>query len=129
MTMENLKLLVVDDEIDVCNFLKSFFQMRGLDVITALNGDEALAVLDKEKPDVVILDIMMRTENEGLEYLPRIKAALPTTNVMIVTAVVDENVIETAKNLGAFDTIQKPLVLEYLETTVFNKVKDLHRVL
>ncbi len=124
-----IKLLVVDDEMDVCNFVKSFFQMRGLSVATALNGDEALAALDKEKPDVVILDIMMRTENEGLEYLPRIKAALPTANILVVTGVEDEKVIQTAKSLGACGTIQKPLVLEYLETTVFDKVRDFNRVL
>jgi DNA-binding NtrC family response regulator len=125
---ESIKLLVVDDEIDVCNFVKSFFQMRGLHVITALNGDEALAVLDKEKPDMVILDIIMRTENEGLEYLPRIKAALPTANVLIVTGMEDEKMMQTAKNLGACGTIQKPLVLEYLETTVFDRMKDLHQI-
>ena len=121
------KLLVVDNEIDICNFVKSFFEVRGLQVSTALNGDEALSVLLKENPDLVILDVMMRTDNEGLEYLPKIKAALPGVRVLMITGVEDEKTIEEAKRLGADDYITKPLILEYLEGTVLAKIKDLVR--
>ena len=121
------KLLVVDNEIDICNFVKSFFEVRGLQVSTALNGDEALSVLLKENPDLVILDVMMRTDNEGLEYLPKIKAALPGVRVLMITGVEDEKTIEEAKRLGADDYITKPLILEYLEGTVLTKIKELTR--
>ena len=40
------RLLVIDNEMDVCNFVKSFFDIRGFDVVTAFNGDEAMKVLD-----------------------------------------------------------------------------------
>ena len=116
------KLMVVDDERDICNFVKSFFEMRGFRVSAALNGDEAMAMLLKEKPDVVILDVMMRREREGLEYLPRIKKALSSVKVLMVTGVEDADTITTAKNLGADDYITKPLVLEYLENTVLKKI-------
>ncbi len=119
------KLLVVDNEIDICNFVKSFFEMRGFSVSTALNGDEAMAKLSEVSPDVVILDIMMRTEEEGLEYLPKIKKALPSAKMIMITAVEDANSIETAKKLGADDYITKPLVLEYLENTVLKKIGEL----
>ena len=119
------KLMVVDDEIDICNFLKAFFELRGLQVVTALNGDEAMAKLLPENPDVVILDVMMRRGNEGIEYLPQIKKALPAARVLIVTGVEDEKTIEQAKSLGADDYITKPLVLEYLEGTVLEKIKNL----
>ncbi len=120
------KLMVVDNEIDICNFVKSFFETRGFAVATALNGDEAMAKLLAEKPDVVILDVMMRRAGEGLEYLPKIKALLPKTKVLMVTGVNDEDVIEQAKKLGADDYITKPLVLEYLESTVLAKIKSLN---
>ena len=119
------KLLVVDDEHDICNFVKSFFEMRGFQVSTAPNGDEAMAMLLKEKPDVVILDVMMRREREGLEYLPQIKRALPSARVLMVTGVEDAETIESAKKLGADDYITKPLVLEYLENTVLKKIGSL----
>lgn len=118
------KLMVVDNEIDICNFVKSFFEMRGFEVATALNGDDAMAQLNKEKPDVILLDVMMRRDDEGLEYLPKIKSALPSARVIMVTAVEDSQKVETAKKLGADDYITKPLVLEYLETTVLEKIKN-----
>ncbi len=119
------KLLVVDDEIDICNFVKSFFEMRGFKVSIALNGDEAMEKLAKDLPDVVIMDLKMRREGEGLEYLPKIKAAQPSVKVLMVTAVDDSDIIEQAKKLGADDYITKPLMLEYLENTVLEKVKHL----
>ena len=119
------RLLVVDNEMDVCNFVKSFFDIRGFDVMTAFNGDEAMKVLDSVKPDIVILDVVMRREEEGLEYLPKIKKKAPGAKVIMVTGVDDKEVIEHAKKLGADDYITKPLVLEYLESTVMGKVKTL----
>ena len=119
------KIMVVDNEIDICNFVRSFFDMRGFEVVTALNGDEALAKLDAEKPDLVILDVSMRREREGLEYLPLIKKRLPHVKVIMVTGMEDDETIEAARSLGADDYITKPLVLEYLETTVVHKIKNL----
>ena len=116
------KLLVVDDERDICNFVKSFFEMRGFAVTMALNGDEAMEILKKDKPDIVILDVMMRRVGEGLEYLPKIKQAVPSAKVLMVTGVEDKDSIETAIKLGAEDYITKPLVLEYLESTVMKKI-------
>ena len=123
------KLMVVDDEIDICNFVKSFFEMRGFKVTTALNGDEAMSRLLQDRPDIVILDVKMRREAEGLEYLPKIKQALPTAKVMMVTGMEDEKTIESARKLGADDYITKPLVLEYLETNVLEKIKRLNQAL
>ena len=121
------RLLVVDNEMDVCNFVKSFFDVRGFDVVAVFNGDEALKVLDSVNPDVVILDVKMRTEDEGLEYLPRIKKKFPSAKVIMITGVDDKEVVEQCKKLGADDYITKPLVLEYLEKTVMGKVKNLSR--
>lgn len=121
------KLLVIDDERDICNFVKSFFEMRGFDILTALNGDEAMDILKRDKPDVVILDVMMRRGQEGLEYLPKIKAAIPSAKVLMITAIDDKESIETAKRLGADDYITKPLVLEYLENTVMKKIGEMTR--
>src|SRR3989338_7396761 len=119
--------MVVDNEIDVCNFVKSFFEARGFVVSTALNGDEAMAKLDGDKPDLILLDVMMRHETEGLEYLPQIKKKSPNSKVIMVTGVEDADAIEAAKQTGADDYITKPLVLEYLETTVLEKIKHLSR--
>ena len=123
------KIMVVDNEIDICNFVKSFFEIRGFEVVTALNGDEAMAKLLEETPDVVILDIMMRRGREGLEYLPQIKKALPATKVIMVTGVNDNESIKEAQEMGADDYITKPLILEYLENTVLGKIKKMKAVI
>jgi len=119
------RLLVVDDEMDVCNFVKSFFEIRGFDVVAAYNGDEAMKILDVAKLDLIILDMKMRRSEEGLEYLPLIKQKLPSAKVVMITGVDDKKIIEACKKLGADDYITKPLVLEYLESTVMSKIKSL----
>ena len=120
------RLLVVDNEIDICNFVKSFFSIRGFDVLTALNGDEALAVLTHVKPEVVILDVVMRSEHEGLDYLPRIRESAPAAKIIMVTGVDDKDSVEKAMSHGANDYVTKPLVLEHLEATVSGKARH-HR--
>src|SRR3989338_6100365 len=95
------KLMVVDNEIDICNFVKSFFELRGFKVITALDADEALSKIQLDKPDVVILDVMMRRPTEGIEYLPRIKNALQGVKVIMVTGVEDKDTVDKALKLGA----------------------------
>ena len=127
MSQKKPRLLVVDNEIDICNFVRAFFEMRGFEVSGALNGDEALALIPEFKPDIVILDIMMRRDEEGLEYLPQVKKLLPLAKVLMITGVDDDQSIEKAKRLGADDYITKPLVLEYLENTVLKKVGEFTR--
>ena len=48
------KLLVVDDENDICDFVKTFFKDRGFHVVTALNGEEAISMAKKERPDLIL---------------------------------------------------------------------------
>ena len=122
------RLLVVDNEIDVCNFVKSFFEMRGFDVVATYNGDEAMKVLDHVKPELIILDVMMRTEKEGLEFLPLLKNKSPDSKIIMITGVDDKEAVEASRKLGADDYITKPLVLEYLESTVITKVKNLSKI-
>ena len=122
------RLLVIDNEIDVCNFIKSFFEIRGFDVVPAFNGDEAMKILEMVNPDLVILDVRMRSEDEGLTYLPQIKKAMPGVRVIMITGIDDKETIEQCKKLGADDYITKPLALEYLESTVMGKVQYLSQL-
>jgi len=111
------KLLVVDDELDVCDFVKSFFEERGFKVYTALGGREALRMLKKESPDMVLLDIRMK-DMDGIETLRRIREVDKNVKVIMVTAVADQDKMDAADELGASGYITKPLVLEELESIV-----------
>ena len=105
------KILVVDDEIDVCDFVKQFFEERSFRVYTALSGMEALRILRRDKPDLIILDIRMK-EMDGIETLRRIRQIDKEVDVVMVTALDEVDKMKTAKRLGASEYITKPLVLE-----------------
>ena len=118
-----IKVLVVDDEIDVCDFVKNFFEERNYRVFMALGGSEALRILRKEKPDLILLDIKMK-EMDGIQTLERIRKIDKNVKVIMVSALEDQDKMEAAKKLGASKYITKPLVLEELESAVKAHVKE-----
>jgi len=115
------KILVVDDEIEVVRVLKDFLTAKGYDVYTALNGARALELVNEVKPDIVLLDIIMPGMG-GIDTLKEIKKIDPSTAVIMVTAVIDEELANRAVKLGAFDYITKPINIDYLETCVMVKM-------
>lgn len=116
------KILVVDDEHDICDFVKNFFQERGYDVLTAINGDEAISIVKNDKPELVLLDIKMKGM-DGIAALKHIKEIDRNQKVIMVTALEDQDKIDEACRLGACDYITKPLVLDYLEQAVEKNLK------
>ncbi len=115
------KLLIVDDEIEICEFLKAFFEDRDFNVAVAHNGAKALEQLASFQPEVVLLDIQM-PGMDGLQVLKKIKGLYPQVKVIMVTAVETQEKIEEAMRLGADNYITKPLSLEYLEKDVRDKI-------
>ena len=119
-----IKILVVDDEIDICDFLKIFFEDRKFKTYTALSGSEALRILKKEKPHIILLDIKMK-EMDGIETLKRIREIDKNVKVIMVTAVDEQTKMDEARELGASEYITKPLVLEELEATVVSHAREM----
>lgn len=117
------KLLVVDDEQDVCFFVRNFFKDRNFIVYTANNGDEAISVTKKEKPDLILLDIKMPGGMDGIATLKHIKELDKNMKVIMVTALEDQDKVNEAYKLGACDYITKPLALDYLEQAVSKNLK------
>jgi len=118
------KILIVDDEIEICDFLKEFFSDRDYDVVTASSGEEALAKVEKEDPAILLLDVKM-PGIDGLEVLRMVKDKYPKLKVIMVTAVETSDQIDEAFRLGADNYITKPLSLEYLERDVKEKIANL----
>lgn len=116
------KLLIVDDEIDIREFAKSYFRKRHIEVYTASGGVEALEIIDHEKPDLVLLDIRMEEMN-GVEVLKKLRESGNSTKVIMVSGVKEENTITEAENLGVTGFINKPLVLDELEKIVLKELK------
>jgi len=119
------KILVVDDEHDICDFVSNFLTERGYQVFTALTGEDALAIVKKERPELALVDIKMNGM-DGIALLKHIKSHDKNICVIMVTALEDQDSINEATRLGAFDYITKPLELEHLEKTVdkFDKMAE-----
>jgi DNA-binding response OmpR family regulator len=100
------KILVVDDKTELRTLLKSYLTQEGFDVVTANDGQEALYVARHEKPNLIILDLMM-PEMGGYEFM-RSYSREADTPVVILTAKIDENDKVLGLELGADDYITKP---------------------
>lgn len=110
-------LLVVDDEDALRNVLSSELQSEGYSVLSAADGDEAIATLQQKSFDLVLLDIKM-PRVDGFEVLKFIKEKYPKTKVIMLTGFADlKNAIES-KKLGAEDFVSKPYDLVDLLTTI-----------
>lgn len=118
------KILIVDDEVEICNAMRDFFKMKDFDVYTALNGPSAIHVVKEVNPQIILLDVVMPGMN-GIETLKQIKEINPSAAVIMVTAVLDEELGNFLLKLGAFDYITKPVDLDYLESVVMVKILDL----
>ena len=100
------KILVVDDKLELRTLLKSYLTQEGFDVAVASNGREALFVARNEKPDLIILDLMM-PEMGGYDFMRSYNREADTP-IIILTAKIEENEKVLGLELGADDYVTKP---------------------
>jgi DNA-binding NtrC family response regulator len=110
-------VLVVDDEQNFVNLLDWFLSKRGYEVQTALNGDEALELVEKTSPDLALLDIRMGPVS-GLSLLGEIKQRRPEMTVIMMTAYPTSESRSQAFGKGAFAYLTKPVDLQELLNTI-----------
>ncbi len=115
--MEQIKILLVDDEEEFVKTLAERIQMRDLGPDIALNGEQALKIVDNQVPDVMVLDLKM-PGIDGMEVLRRIRKAYPKVQVIILTGHGTEKDEKEARHLGAFEYLQKPVEIERLVQTI-----------
>lgn len=102
-----IKVLLVDDEKDFVDTLSERLQVRDFDVTTALNGDEALSLVQDKDFDVVILDVLMPGK-DGIETLREIKSLRPLAQVIMLTGNATVDTAIQGMKLGAYDYLMKP---------------------
>ena len=115
--MKRVKVLVVDDEAIVRESLGDWLKDVGYRVFTAENGHKALEVIEKEKPGIMIADLVM-PGMDGIELMKRAKAQQPGIEVIIITAYASIPTAITAMKDGAYDYIEKPFCPERAELLV-----------
>src|SRR5512146_3397891 len=113
-------LLLVEDDPDILNLLKTTLDFNGYRVVTTHNGQEGLEAVQHERPAMVVADIMMpRLDGFGLVNRLRIDPATRAIPVVLVTATyVTPEDQQFAQNIGATRFIQKPIDLELLLGTI-----------
>ena len=103
------KILIVDDEVDTLRLVGLMLERQGYEIIAAENGEQALEEVEKDAPDLILLDVMMPgmdgpTTLKNLKQVP----GLEQTPVIFLTAKVQPNEIQDYIDLGAVDVIAKP---------------------
>ena len=118
--VEPIRILVVDDEEAICGVLSASLKDEGYEVMTARDGESGLKAIDQFRPSVVLLDIWMPGEIDGLEVLKRAKGNYPGVQFLMMSG---HGTIETAvkaTKLGAWDFVEKPLSMDKISILLSN---------
>lgn len=110
-------VLVIDDQPSILESMEMFFTLRGWDVYTAINGTEGLQLAQEVRPSLVMLDIRLPGMS-GLDVLKHLRAHLPETHVIMITAYQSMDSTIQAIKLGAFDYIHKPIDINEIGSAI-----------
>jgi len=111
------QILVVDDEINICRSVEKILSKMGLKVRTALNGHDALKLLESERFDVVLTDLKM-SRLGGMEVLRRVKELDPLLPVIVMTGYASVSSAVEVMKLGAVDYLPKPFTPDEIRAVV-----------
>ncbi|MDP2941948.1 MAG: response regulator [Candidatus Omnitrophota bacterium] len=117
------KILIIDDEVDICEMLKDFFSARGYQVMYALTGQGGLDAFNIERPQIVMLDLFLG-DIYGLEVLKKIKRIDRSSVVIIITGSGSKEDEKKAKELGADFYLDKPFSVAALKKLLLEIIKD-----
>ncbi len=124
--MQKKKILIIDDEIEACNFSKSILERRGFSVLVAYQGSVGLEMAKREKPDLILLDIML-PDMDGSEIAQNLLEDEATKNIPIVfiTALARKNEIEKESGfIKGRKFVAKPITAEELVRVVEETLKE-----
>ena len=116
-------ILIIDDEISICESLQGVLEDEGYTVQIALSGEEGVRTLAGEHIDLVFLDILMPGGMDGIETLKRIKQISPNAEVLMISGHGTFDLALEAGQLGASDFLGKPLSLD----SILSKVETISR--
>ena len=115
----NARILVIDDDPAIRDSLRMTLEYQGYAVMLASGGDEGAALVEREAPDLVFLDIKM-PGMDGLEVLQRLRPLTEVTPIIVLSGNADIQTAVEATRLGAFDIVEKPLSTDRLLVLVRN---------
>lgn len=111
--VDSIQLLLVDDEKDYVNVLKNRLGKRGMSVAKAYSGEQAIFAVRNRDFDVAVVDLKME-DMDGLEVLKILKKMDPRLSILMLTGHGSQEAAQTGIELGAFDYLTKPCMLDEL---------------
>lgn len=111
------RILVIDDDTDICLLLRRFLSKNGYDVAIAHNGTDGVATLEMFRPDLVLTDFRLG-DMDGVQILSHIKSKFPSVPVLIITGYSDIKIAIEVMKQGAYDYITKPLFPDEILLTI-----------
>ena len=125
------RILLIDDDRDFVEALKSTLEIEGYEVITAHDGEIGFGMAAREKPDLIVLDVMMKTMTEGLRVARQLHSDDETRGipVLMLSAIKDvmkltENLRPDETNLPVSDFLEKPVTPTRLLDEIRKLLKD-----
>ena len=120
--MSNLKkLVIVDDEYDIGLVVKDFFTDYGFLSWIAIDTTSGLALIEKEKPEIIFLDLII-PQIGGIECLKQIRKVSPESYVIMMTGIQDQEIAKQALKEGAYDYVTKPFDLGYIKINFIDRI-------
>ncbi len=123
LSPEDQNILIVDDDPTILTLLKEYISTLGFNLVTASNGLNALAELDKSKFSIVITDLLM-PGMDGMELIKKVKHNWPDTDIIVITGYTNSYRYTDVIRAGASDFIQKPFNLDELEAKINRLIKE-----
>lgn len=118
-----MKVLFVDDEIDLIEVIIKRMTKRNIEAVGISDGNQAIALIEKDAFDVVVLDVKMPGGRSGIEILKEIKCRWPLIEVIILTGHAVLDAARAGMENGAFDFMVKPADIDEL----YYKIKDAYQ--
>ena len=111
------KLLIIDDEPDLCAIFQRIFQEEGHSVATAITGQEGVAKSRADQPDLIFLDLKMPSM-DGITCLKRLRLVSKVSKIVVLTGYGTLKTAKEAMRLGAYDYTVKPFDLDLIRDLI-----------
>ena len=121
---KHLKLLVVDDEEGIVDYMKKIYDNKGYITFSATDGAVAVEIFKKESPQISLIDVHMPySPIDGIETLRQIREIDKDSVCIMVTRITEQDKVEAAKKAGAFAYLLKPLTAGDIDK-VINEARE-----
>jgi two-component system, NtrC family, response regulator HydG len=115
------KIVVIDDDIDICHLLKKFLSKNNYEIATAHSGEAGIKLVDEWQPHLVLTDFRLG-DMDGSAIIQRIKTKMPNVPILVVTGYSDIRVAVNVLKLGALDYIMKPILPQEILMTIHRTI-------